>query len=33
MKGFVGQQTDLEQDSKLYWEPMKGMKQGNTASK
>ena len=33
LKGFVGQQTDVEQYSKSYWQPMKGMKQWNTASK
>ena len=33
MQGFVGQQTYLEQCSKLYWQPTKGTKQWNTASK
>ena len=33
MKGFVGQQTDLEQYSKFYWQPMKGVIWQNTASK
>ena len=33
MKTFGGQQTDLEQCSKFYWQPMKGTKQWNTASK
>ena len=33
MKHFVGQQTDLEQYSKFYWQPMKWTKQWNTASK
>ena len=33
MNRFVGQQTDLEQYSKPYWQPMKGTKQWITASK
>ena len=33
MQGFVGQQTDLEQYSKSYWQPKKRTKQWNTASK
>ena len=33
MKPSVGQQTDLEQYSEPYWQPMKEMKQWNTASK
>ena len=32
MKRFVGQQTDLEQYSKFYWQPVKRTKQWNTAS-
>ena len=32
-QGFVGQQTDLKKYSKPYWQPMKRMKQWNTASK
>ena len=32
-QGLVGQQTALEQYSKPYWQPMKGTKQWNTASK
>ena len=32
-QGFVGQKTHLEQYSKPYWQPMKGTKQWNTASK
>ena len=32
-QGFVGQQIDLKQYSKPYWQPMKGTKQWNTASK
>ena len=33
MQGFVGQQIDLKQYSKPYWQPMKGTKQWKTASK
>ena len=33
MQGFVGQQTDLKQYSKRYWQPVKGTKQWKTASK
>ena len=33
IKGFEGQQTDLEQYSKPYWQPMKGTKQWNSAGK
>ena len=33
MKHFESQQTDLEQYSKFYRQPMKGIKQWNTASK
>ena len=32
MKRFVGQQSDLEQYSKSFWQPMKGTKQWNSAS-
>ena len=32
-QGFVGQQIDLTQYSKPYWQPMKGMKQWKIASK
>ena len=32
-QGFVGQQIDLKRYSKPYWQPMKGTKQWNTASK
>ena len=32
MKRFVGQQRDLEQYSKYYWQPMKGTKQWNAMS-
>ena len=32
MKSFVGQQTDFEQYSKVYWQPMEGTKQCKTAS-
>ena len=32
-QGFVGQQIDRKQYSKPYWQPMKGTKQWNTASK
>ena len=32
-QGFVGQQLDLRQYSKPYWQPMKGIKQWSTASK
>ena len=31
-QGFVGQQIDLKQHSKPYWQPMKGTKQWKTAS-
>ena len=33
MQGFAGQQSDLEQYSKLYWQQMKGVKQWKTVSK
>ena len=33
MQGFVGRQIDLKKYSKLHWQPMKGTKQWNTASK
>ena len=33
MQGFVGQQIDLEQYSKPYYQPMKGTKQWNTVNK
>ena len=32
-QGFVGQQIDLKQCSKPYWQPMKGMKYWYNASK
>ena len=33
MNGFVGQQTDLEQYSKPYWQPKEGTTQWYTATK
>ena len=33
MQGLVGQQIDLKQYSKPYWQPMKGTKQWKTVSK
>ena len=33
MQGIVGQQIDLKKYSKPHWQPMKGTKQWNTASK
>ena len=33
IQGFVGQQTDLKQYSKPYWQPRKGTNQWNTVSK
>ena len=33
MKHLAGQQTDLEQYSKFYWQPMEGTKQWNAANK
>ena len=33
MQGFVGQQIDLKQHSKPYWQPRTGTKQWNAVSK